>query len=43
MIDRFGIEGEDLIHTHAWIISTLVEAIERGDLPAPAEKTHAER
>lgn len=36
MIDRFGIEGEDLIRTHAWIIKTLVEAIKRADLPAPA-------
>ncbi len=42
MIDRFGIEGEDLIRTHAWVIRTLVEAIKRGDLPAPAEKIHAE-
>jgi len=38
MIDRFGIRGEDLIRTHAWIIRTLVEAIKRGDLPAPAEE-----
>jgi len=38
MIDRFGIKGEDMIRTHAWIIRTLVEAIKRGDLPALAEK-----
>lgn len=43
MIDRFGIEGEDLIHTHAWIVRTLVEAIKRGDLPTPVEKIDAER
>jgi AcrR family transcriptional regulator len=42
MIDRFGIEGEDLIRTHAWIIRTLVEAIKRGDLPAPADKIQPE-
>jgi AcrR family transcriptional regulator len=41
LIDRFGIEGEDLIRTHAWIIRTLVEAIKRGDLPAPAENVDA--
>ena len=41
MIDRFGIEGEDLIGTHAWIIRTLVEAIKRGDLPATAKKIDA--
>jgi AcrR family transcriptional regulator len=41
MIDRFGIEGDDLIRTHVWIIRTLVEAITRGDLPAPAENIHS--
>jgi AcrR family transcriptional regulator len=41
MIDRFGIEGDDLIRTHAWIIRTVVEAIKRGDLPAPAENIHS--
>ncbi|SDN74203.1 transcriptional regulator, TetR family [Afipia sp. GAS231] len=41
MIDRFGIEGDDLIGTHTWIIRTLVEAIKRGDLPAPAENIHS--
>jgi AcrR family transcriptional regulator len=41
MIDRFGIEGDDLIRTHAWIIRTLVEAIKRGDLPVPAENVHS--
>jgi len=41
MIDRFGIEGDDLIRTHAWISRTLVEAIKRGDLPAPAENIHS--
>ena len=35
-IDRFGVEGEDLIRRHAWIVGTLVEAIERGDLPSSA-------
>ena len=41
LIDRFGIEGEDLIGTHAWIVRALVEAIKQGDLPAPAEKIDA--
>ena len=41
MIDRFGIVGDDLIRTHAWIIRTLVEAIKRGDLPVPAENIHS--
>jgi len=41
LIDRFGIEGDDLIRTHAWIIRTVVEAIKRGDLPAPAENIHS--
>jgi AcrR family transcriptional regulator len=36
LIDRFGIEGDDMINAHAWIVRTLVEAIQRGDVPMPA-------
>ena len=42
LIDRFGVEGEDMIRTHAWVIRTLVNAIQRGDLPTTSEKTHVE-
>ncbi len=42
LIDRFGIEGEDMIRTHAWIIRTLVDAIKRRDLPEPTESEHIE-
>jgi AcrR family transcriptional regulator len=42
LIDRFGVEGEDMIRTHAWIVRTLVDAIRRGDLPIPAERLDAE-
>jgi AcrR family transcriptional regulator len=42
LTDRFGIEGEEMIRTHAWIVRTLVDAIKRGDLPVPGENSHAE-
>ena len=42
LIDRFGVEGEDLIRTHAWIVRTLVAAIAGGDLPTPAGTIGAE-
>jgi len=42
LVDRFGIAGEDLIRTHAWIVRSLVEAIKRGDLPKPPATIDAE-
>jgi hypothetical protein len=39
LMDRFGIEGEDMIRSHCWIVRVVAEAIARGNVPRPAEGT----
>ena len=38
MMDRYGLEGEELIETHAWIVRLVVEAIQKGDLPTSSPR-----
>jgi len=36
--DRFGIEGDDLVETHHWMLRALIAAVRRGDLPRAARR-----
>jgi AcrR family transcriptional regulator len=33
--DRYGLDDDDMIETHQWMVSALVETIRRGDVPRP--------
>jgi AcrR family transcriptional regulator len=33
MLDRFGVDGEELMTTHRWMLRVLLDAVRRGDVP----------
>jgi AcrR family transcriptional regulator len=43
LLDRFGIDGDDLLETHHWMVRVLVDAIRRGDLPRPKQRKRSGR
>lgn len=38
LLDRYKLEGEELIATHAWIVQVVVDAIARGDAPSASPR-----